>query len=111
MANIAYKTLGQQIPTAGTMTTLYTTPTSANANTIVSTMAICNRFTQTQYQVAVVPNGQTLSSNNYVIFNNILNPNDTVFLTLGITLGQGDQVQVLSYSGNVAFSMFGTELS
>jgi len=110
---IQYKVLGQVAPTSATMTTLYTTP--SNANTIVSTLAICNpnptSTANVPIHIVVIPNGQTLSQNNYIAYNLPIPSSDTITLTLGITLSGGDRIQVSSNGvSNISYSAFGTEI-
>lgn len=106
---VAYKTLGQSAPAATTQTTLYTVP--AATQTVVSTLAICNRGNTAPFNVAVIPNGQSLSNANYIIYQNYVNQYDTVFLTLGIAMASGDQISVLANSNTLSFSAFGSETS
>ena len=104
-----YKVLGQSNPTANTQTTLYTTP-SGN-NTVISTIAICNQAsTSTTFCVAVQASGAALQSKHYVNFNTPVPANDTITLTLGITMGASDILSVNAASSTVSFSAFGTEI-
>jgi hypothetical protein len=38
-------------------------------------------------------------------------PNDTIFLTIGVTLAVTDVVTVYASSANLSFSMFGSEIT
>ena len=105
-----HKVLGQSSPSANTDTTLYTTP--ASTQTIVSTLSIANlSATATTFRVAVRPAGATLANQHYVSFDVPLPGNDTVSLTLGLTLAATDVVTVRAGSANVAFSLFGCEIT
>jgi hypothetical protein len=106
---IAYKVLGQSNPTIYTMTQLYVVPTGAN--TIVSTLAICNQaVTATTVNVAVIPGGGTLTSQNYIMANTALAANDTITLTMGMTMGASDVLSVSTGSSTVSFTAFGSEI-
>jgi hypothetical protein len=105
---IAYKVLGQSNPTAVTTTQLYVVPTGAN--TIVSTLAICNQATATTVNVAVIPGGGTLTSQNYIMYNTALAANDTITLTMGMTMGTFDVLSVSAGSSTVSFTAFGSEI-
>lgn len=105
----SYKVLGQVAPTATTQTTLYTTP--ALTQSVCSTLVICNRGTTASFRVAVVPSGDTLSNENYIVYDNYVNQYDTIFLTLGLTLSAGDVVTVYASSGDLSFGLFGTEIA
>lgn len=104
-----YKVLGQVNPANTTNTTLYTVPSATSA--VCSTLTVCNTGVSTQFRVAVRPAGTTLSDVHYVVFNNSINSNDTIFLTLGITLATTDVVTVYANTANVTFGLFGSEIS
>ena len=104
-----YKTLGQIAPAAGTPTDLYIVPTATSA--VCSTLAICNRGASTTFRIAVRPAGTVLSDQHYIVYDNLVNQYDTVFLTLGVTLASTDVVTVYSGSTSLSFSLFGSEIS
>lgn len=106
---IAYKVLGQIAPVSNTQTSIYVTPTGNS--TVVSTVTVCNQSTSgTTFSLAVQKGGAALSSQHWVNFNTPLPPNDTVTLTLGITMGATDILSANSASGTVSFSAFGSEI-
>ena len=102
-----YKVLGQSAPAATTNTDLYTVPGGASA--VCSTLAICNRGVSTTIRVAVRPAGATLANQHYIVFDTALNQNDTMLLTLGISLAATDVVTVYAGTANTSFSLFGVE--
>lgn len=104
-----YKVLGQSTPSASTNTDLYTVPSSTSA--IVSTLSIANRSTSTTFRVAVRPAGATIANQHYIVYDGLLSQNDSIFLTLGITLATTDVVTVYTPSSNVSFGLFGSEIS
>jgi glucose-6-phosphate dehydrogenase assembly protein OpcA len=107
---IAYRVLGQANPTANVMTTLYTVP--AATSTIVSTIAICNQSSSaTAFSIAVQPRGAGVFGNSYVNFNTPIPGNDTITLTLGMTLGNTDVLSVNCFSSSVSINVFGSEIS
>jgi hypothetical protein len=108
MANV-YKVLGQVIPAATTATTLYTVP--AATSTVCSTLSVCNQGVTTNIRVAIRPAGATLATSQYIAFDNFVNANDTLFLTLGISLATTDVVTVYAGTANVSFGLFGSEIS
>ena len=108
MAN-AYKTLGQLAPAATTVSTLYTVPASTQA--VCSTLTICNRGASTNFRIAIRPAGVALSNEHYLVYDSYVNANDTLFLTLGITLATTDVVSVYAGSADVSFGLYGTEIS
>ena len=105
----AYKVLGQVIPSATTATTLYTVPSSTSA--VCSTLTICNQGSSASFRVAVRPAGATLEAKHYIVYDAVCSANDTVFLTLGISLATTDVVTVYASTANVSFNLFGSELT
>jgi hypothetical protein len=106
---ITYRVLGQRQPAANTFTDIYAVP-SGNS-TIISTVNICNQSNGiSTFRLAIKPANATISGEHYVAFNTPLSPNDSLSLTIGITLAQTDVVTVFSNSGAASFSLFGSEL-
>ena len=109
MAN-AYKVLGQTGDASANDVTLYTVPSSTEA--VVSTIVVCNRENATNtFRIAVRPDGATLSQSHYLAFDSEIQANDTITLTLGITIDASDVVSVGASDTNVSFSLFGTEIT
>jgi hypothetical protein len=106
----AYKVLGQSNPSATTATTLYTVPSSTSA--VVSTLSVCNIGTSaTTFRVAVRPAGATLANQHYLAYDAAIAGNDTVLLTLGISLATTDVVTVYAGTANLAFALYGSEIT
>ena len=105
-----HKVLGQVNPSAASLTTLYTTP--ASTQTICSTLSICNTSTtSTTFRVAVRPSGASIDTSQYLAYDTIVSANDSVFLTLGISLAATDIISVYSTTNTLAFSLFGVEIT
>jgi hypothetical protein len=105
-----YKVLGQLAPSANTASTLYTVPNNNSA--VCSTFSVCNAANANAVINVQVAIGNAASSPaQFIINNNILVPGDTMLLTLGITLATGDVIRVESNQANVAFQLFGSEIS
>lgn len=105
-----YKTLGQSNPSATTATTLYTVPSATS--TVVSTITICNQAsTAGTFRLAVRPAGASLAAQHYIAYDTPIAANDTVALTLGITLATTDVVTVYASSASMSFTAFGSEIS
>lgn len=103
-----YKVLGQSAPAATTNVDIYTVPSATQA--VCSTLVVCNRGTSTTFRIAVRPAGATLANSHYVVYDNYVEQYDSIFLTLGLTLGQTDVVTVYGGSANLSFSLFGSEI-
>jgi hypothetical protein len=105
-----YKVLGQVAPLATTATTLYTVPAATEA--VVSTITICNRgTTAATYRIAVRPNGDALANTHYIAYDTAVSANDSIGLTLGITLDAADVVTVYASNADLTFALFGSEIS
>jgi hypothetical protein len=105
-----YKVLGQSAPAATTLTTLYTVPSATD--TVVSTIAICNQAgTSATYRIAVRPAGASIANQHYIVYGATVAANDSVLLTLGITLDATDVLTVFASSATLSFSAFGSEIS
>jgi glucose-6-phosphate dehydrogenase assembly protein OpcA len=103
-----HKVLGQSNPAATTLTTLYTAPAQA----IVSTITVCNTASSaTTYRIAVRIAGASIATSQYLAYDAALPANDTVTLTLGVTLATTDVISVYAGAANVAFSAFGVEIT
>jgi hypothetical protein len=107
---IVYKVLGQSNPAATTLTTLYTVP--AATSTVISTVSICNQAaTASSFSITVQPAGASILAKHYLNYNTPLPANDTITLTIGITLAATDIISVYAGSSTVSFSAFGSEIS
>jgi len=106
----AYKVLGQVNPTTtGTLTALYSVPLSTQA--FCSTLSICNQGASTSSaRIAVQPLGTGILPKHYILYDTVIQPNDSLFLTIGIALGQTDQINVSAATSSVSFSLFGSEI-
>jgi hypothetical protein len=105
-----YKILSSLAPAATADTTLYTVPSATEA--VIATLAICNRGTAaTTYRINTRTNGTATSNSNYLAFDAPIGGNDTVALTLGISLGDTDVVSVFAGNANLTFQAFGAEIT
>lgn len=105
-----YKILGQVAATANTTHNVYTVPASTQA--VISSVVICNRgAANTTYRIAAQPAGAELSTTHYIAFDTPIALNDSVALTLGITLGNTDILSVNAATSNVTFTLFGSEIT
>jgi len=105
-----YKILGQVELDAATIGDLYTVPSATEA--VISSLTICNRTsTPATFRIAIRPGGAALANQNHLAFDAPLAGNDTVILTLGLTLQATDVISVLSSNADTAFQAYGTEIS
>jgi hypothetical protein len=106
---VNYKVLGQLNPSASGLTTLYTVPSSTQA--VCSTLSICNLSITTTFRVAVRPTGAAIANQHYIVYDNYVNNNDSIMLSLGLSLGASDVVSVYAASSGLSFSLFGSEIT
>jgi hypothetical protein len=127
-----YKILGQAKSTTALASKLYYAdpaastgvPAATSVQAIVSTITVCNITSSTQtYNIniyksdSVVAAPDTFTSvapDNAIIYNGFINANETITLTLGITLDTYDRISVnasgASFGQYVNFFAFGSEI-
>jgi hypothetical protein len=105
-----YKVLGQLAPALNTDTTLYTCPSATEA--VISSLVVTNRGSGSgTYQIAIRPNGASLSAEHYVAFDVTLAPTSFVSLTLGLTIDATDVITVRASTADFSFSAYGSEIA
>jgi hypothetical protein len=121
MATTTYKVLAQTgssgnygngaaTLTATTATNLYTVP--AATQTVLSTLTVANTTaTGATYRIAIRPAGATLANHQYIAYDVPLSGNDSIALTLGISLGATDQITVYASTSTLTFTAFGSEIA
>ena len=105
-----YKVLGQSAPSATTATTLYTVPSATSAND--STINVCNRSASSDtFRIAVRPAGASLATSHYLAYDASIVANDSISVTIGVSLATTDVVTVYAGTANLTFAAFGAEIS
>jgi hypothetical protein len=104
-----YKVLAQLNPSATTATTLYTVPSATS--TVCSTLVVANLGTSTSFRIAVRPAGASLASQHYIAYDNSIAQNSSVFLTIGLSLATTDVITVYAGTADLAFNLYGTEIT
>ena len=108
MAN-AYEVLGQTTDSA-TGTALVTCP--ASTEIVISTLVVCNRASSGKtFRIYLRPDDETLANKHYLAYDSTVNANDTLTLTLGITMNASDKLYVYGADDNISFSAFGTKIT
>lgn len=107
-----YKILGQVNPeTPDTPTTLYDTR-SSGTQTVVSTLAICNTSaTDATYKIYMRPTADARTTKHTIVSAATVPGNDSVFLTNGFSLANNEIIEVEASTANIAFTVFGAEVS
>jgi hypothetical protein len=107
---ITYKVLAQSAPSATTNTDIYTV--GAGKQATVSTVTVCNRAASSAtYRIAIRVAGSALSNEEYIAYDATVPANDTIALTLGVTLGAADVVTVYASTANLSINLFGAEIA
>lgn len=89
---------------------MYTVP--ASTQTVVSTISVCNRAaTAATFRISVRPAGAAQADQHYIAFDAPIAANDTLFLTVGLTLAATDVITVYSSNADTAFNAYGSELT
>jgi hypothetical protein len=104
-----YAVLGQVVGTAA-LQSLYTTGASEQA--VISTVTIANRGTASAtYRLAIRPDGESIANKHYIAYDATIPGNDTIALTLGITLDGNDVLSCYSSTTEITFNAFGAEIN
>ena len=105
-----YKVLAQSAPSATTNTDVYTVGSGKSA--VVSTITVCNRAASSAtYRIAIRVAGATLANEDYIAYDSTVPANDSIALTLGVTLAATDVVTVYASTANLSFNLFGAEIA
>lgn len=104
-----YKVIAQSAPAATTNTDILTV--GSGKQVVASTVTVCNRgATDAQYRIAVRPGGAAVANQHYIAYGATVAANDTVALTIGMTMSANDVVTVYTSNANISFTIFGCEI-
>jgi hypothetical protein len=79
---------------------------------VVSTITVCNRSAvAVTYRIAIRVAGTTIANEDYITYDSAVPANDTINLTIGITLAATDVVTVYASTANLSFNLFGAEIA
>jgi len=109
---LTYKILGQDL-CQGVIGTaeVVAGPVGVGKSWVVSTIVICNQGgTAATYRLSI-SHTTTPTGAEYIVFGSTVPANDTVTLTLGITMQEGKYILGSASSASVSMSAFGTEIS
>ena len=111
---ITYKRVGavQPVGTITTASTLYLAASAASTSSVLSTVVICNTAsTSATYRLGVSTTA-SFETTGYLVYGATVNANDSVFLTLGVSLDPTNRYLLASTSAStVVLSAFGVENS
>lgn len=104
------KVLAQSNPSATTLTDVYTVPGATSA--LVSSVTICNRSaTATAFRISVAVAGAADNNIQYIAYDAPIKGNDTVSMTLGLSLATTDKLRVYATLATLSFNFFGLEIT
>lgn len=104
---MAYR-VAQSNPSASTLTTLYTCPQGSEA--VISSLTVAEHGgVPTTYRILLRPGGAEVQPRHRLVFDAPVGPNDTVFMTAGVVLSEGDVLSVEAGTSAVTFMAFISE--
>lgn len=107
---MTYKVLGQAAPSATSDSDVYTVPSATE--TVVSTIIVANRAnTDGTFRLAVRPDGETIANKHYIAYDTPILANDSITMTVGITMNAADVITAYCSSANMSINVFGTEIA
>ena len=100
----------QGTASTGTYATLYTTPAATQA--VISSLVITNQSSSTlTVRIGLDTTAGTPGASEWLLYDAIVSGNDTVALTLGVTLDASKFVRVSSSADTCNFTAFLSEIS
>lgn len=108
---LSYKVLGQSAGTGaiGTYDELGQVP--AGKQWLVSTFSVCNEDSSAMTYRIGISTTTSPSTGEWLVYGATVPANDTVTLTLGVTLDQNWRIMISSSSASASFMAFGTEIT
>ena len=112
MATASYKTLGIASPTDANNTTLYTVGSAVTGGAVISTIAVANTTGSAgSYRIFVRDEGAAAAQSNALAYDVAIAANDTIAITVGLTLDVADVISVRTTNANqLNFFAFGSEI-
>jgi hypothetical protein len=105
-----YKVLGQSALGVTTLTDVYTVPVGKSA--VVSTVLVANRSAvEVLVRLAVAVGGEADGLKQYLFYDLAFPANDSLAMTVGLTLAAGDVVRAYANLANISVNIFGSEIS
>lgn len=106
-----YKVLGQQAPSAATLTTLYTVPAGTQA--VASALCVCNTSATAmdRFRISIQIGGAADALKQYLYYDVPVAPNDSFIANIGISLAATDVVKCYATNGTLSFNLMGTEIT
>lgn len=104
------KVLGQEAPSSGVLTDLYTVPNGTQA--YISAVTICNRGSNAaSFRLTVAPTGNSDAAKHAIYHDTPISPGETYIAAFAGTLSETDKIRCRGDTSNLSFSCFGSEVS
>lgn len=102
--------LGQQAPSAGVLTDLYTVPNGVQV--VISSVVICNRGAgAATFRLSAAKNGAADAPAFALYFDTPIGPGETFIANVAATLSQTDKIRCQADTATLSFNCFGSEVS
>jgi hypothetical protein len=108
---VSYKVLNQKQGTAAVGTYTDLTGPGVGKEWIISTIVVCNQAASSMTYRLAVATSTSPTTSEFIVYGATVPANDTVTLTLGITLQNGYKVIASSSENTSSFSIFGSEVT
>jgi hypothetical protein len=108
---LEYKVLGQTEGSAAIGTYVQLGQVPAGKQWLVSTIAICNQGSSAITYRLGISTTTSPTGNQWLVYGATVPANDTVTLTLGITMGSDWRIMTSASSSTVSLQAFGTEIT
>lgn len=108
-----YKRLGNIAPSSTTYTQIYQVPASTAA--IISSIVVANRSASSRtYRLIQVSSATAITSPgnaDFLAYDVTVPPNDSVTLTLGLTMNSQEKLGAYASTGDLTFAAYGSEIT
>lgn len=93
-----------------TYATLYQVPSSTSA--VLSTIAVCNTAGASgTYRIGFAASATDPAAADWLVYGGTVPANDTVFLTIGVSIAAGTFIRVSSSANTMSFQAFVSEIT
>jgi len=105
----SFKILAQANPASATYTDILTA--SASTEYLISSLIVTNlAATDGTYRIALRENGAARQNKHFIAYDSVVPGNDSIGLTLGLTINDADIMTVYASTASIAFGVFGSEI-
>lgn len=100
----------QGTASVGTFSTLYQTASATSA--VISSLVVCNQASSdVTVRIGLAGSASTPAASEYLVYDAVVAGNDTVALTLGVSLPASKFVRIASSASTCNFSAFVSEIT